>query len=57
MVDRGGNPLILEVNTVPGMTETSLLPKAAGKAGIDFPDLVENMLWSAALHKHTPPTR
>ncbi|HOX39494.1 MAG TPA: D-alanine--D-alanine ligase [Candidatus Brocadiia bacterium] len=32
---------VLEVNTIPGMTERSLLPKAAGKAGIDFARLCE----------------
>lgn len=35
---------ILEVNTIPGMTETSLLPKAAAAAGIPFPDLCERLL-------------
>jgi D-alanine-D-alanine ligase len=30
------NPWVLEVNTIPGMTETSLLPKAAAAAGIDY---------------------
>ena len=29
---------VLEINTIPGMTETSLLPKAAAAAGLDFPD-------------------
>ena len=46
-----GGPFILEINTIPGMTETSLLPKAAGHAGIDFENLVEQILWSARLHK------
>jgi D-alanine-D-alanine ligase len=46
-----GRPSILEINTIPGMTETSLLPKAAGHAGIDFESLVEQILWSARLHK------
>jgi D-alanine-D-alanine ligase len=46
-----GKPSILEINTIPGMTETSLLPKAAGHAGIDFENLVEQILWSARLHK------
>lgn len=41
----------LEVNTVPGMTETSLLPKAACVAGIDFDSLVEIMLLDAGLDK------
>ena len=34
MVRDGGKPVVLEVNTLPGMTETSLLPKAAAAAGI-----------------------
>jgi D-alanine-D-alanine ligase len=56
MIDRDYSALILEVNTVPGMTETSLLPKAARRAGIEFPELVERILWSAAVHKHVPPS-
>jgi D-alanine-D-alanine ligase len=51
MVNSNGAAYILEVNTVPGMTETSLLPKAARKAGIEFPDLVEKILWSATFQK------
>ncbi|MFM9625922.1 hypothetical protein ACKI14_50135, partial [Streptomyces turgidiscabies] len=34
-------PYILEVNTLPGMTRTSLLPNSAANAGIAFPDLVD----------------
>lgn len=41
----------LEVNTIPGMTETSLLPKAAQAAGVDFPQLVEMILLDADLDK------
>lgn len=41
----------LEVNTIPGMTETSLLPKAAGEAGLDFGELVQRILQGAALGK------
>ena len=41
----------LEVNTIPGMTETSLLPKAAEAAGINFPQLVEQILLDADLDK------
>ncbi|BCR03965.1 D-alanine--D-alanine ligase [Desulfuromonas versatilis] len=41
----------LEVNTIPGMTETSLLPKAAGHEGISFAELVLRMLEDAALGK------
>lgn len=37
-------PYALEVNTIPGMTETSLLPKAAKCAGMEFEDLVEKIL-------------
>jgi D-alanine-D-alanine ligase len=43
----GKNPYVLEVNTLPGMTETSLLPKAAGEAGISFDEMVEKMLKDA----------
>ena len=35
-IDKDGNPYVLEVNTIPGMTETSLLPKIAKEAGLDF---------------------
>ncbi len=34
---------VMEINTIPGMTETSLLPKAAGAAGLDFPALCERI--------------
>jgi D-alanine-D-alanine ligase len=37
----------LEINTVPGMTETSLLPMAAARAGIDYDELTERILESA----------
>ena len=43
-VDERGAPYLLEVNTIPGMTERSLLPKAAKSAGIDFPELIERIL-------------
>jgi D-alanine-D-alanine ligase len=39
-----GRPYILEINTVPGMTETSLLPKAALAAGMDYDALVSRMV-------------
>lgn len=41
----------LEVNTIPGMTETSLLPKAAAYAGIGFDELVQRILEGAATGK------
>lgn len=40
-------PWVLEINTIPGMTETSLLPEAAASAGIGFDDLVERILLTA----------
>ena len=49
IVSDGGVPIILEVNTIPGMTETSLLPKAAAAADISFQQLCLNILASAAL--------
>jgi D-alanine-D-alanine ligase len=44
MVRHDGAPVVLEVNTLPGMTETSLLPKAAAAAGMDFEELCRRML-------------
>lgn len=46
-VTEKGEVYILEVNTIPGMTETSDLPQAAAAAGISFEDLVEYMLRTA----------
>lgn len=44
MVDETGQPQLLEVNTVPGLTDHSLVPIAARAAGIDFDDLVMRIL-------------
>ena len=44
MRDNNNNWYLLEVNTVPGMTKTSLVPKAAKEAGISFEKLVVNIL-------------
>jgi len=49
MVSDSGNEFILEVNTVPGLTPTSLLPKIADAAGIGFGELCEMMLAGASL--------
>ena len=49
IVSDSGNEFILEVNTVPGLTPTSLLPKIADTAGISFGDLCEMMLAGASL--------
>jgi len=42
-----GEPFVLEVNTMPGMTKTSLLPKIARAAGLDYTALCEQILASA----------
>jgi D-alanine-D-alanine ligase len=47
MLGGGGDLELLEVNTIPGLTETSLLPQAAEAAGIGFDDLVARMLRAA----------
>lgn len=51
MTNVEGRPFILEINSVPGMTETSLVPKAAKAAGIGFNELCESILKSTAVHK------
>ena len=51
---RTNQPYVLEINTIPGMTETSLLPMAARYAGIDFDDLVEKILLTARLKEIKP---
>jgi D-alanine-D-alanine ligase len=47
MLDRAGNPYFLEVNTIPGMTDHSLVPMAARAAGYSFEDLVLAILEQA----------
>ncbi len=49
MTDEEDRPYVIDVNTMPGMTETSLVPKAAGYAGIAFEDLAERILLGASL--------
>lgn len=49
IINDKGEPYFLEVNTIPGMTETSLLPKAAKAVGMEFADLCEEILKSAIL--------
>lgn len=44
MMDTTGRPLLLEVNTIPGMTDHSLVPMAARASGIDFDELVWRVL-------------
>jgi D-alanine-D-alanine ligase len=55
MVRPNGEPVVLEVNTLPGMTETSLLPKAAAALGLDYAALCQRMVELAWLRKTTPP--
>ncbi|MGD0060539.1 MAG: D-alanine--D-alanine ligase [Verrucomicrobiia bacterium] len=44
MLSQNGELFVLEVNTIPGFTETSLLPKAARASGIEFPDLCARLV-------------
>jgi D-alanine-D-alanine ligase len=44
MMDKAGKPYLLEINTVPGMTDHSLVPMAARAAGIDFDELCWQVL-------------
>ena len=43
-VMEGGEPVVLEINTIPGMTPASLLPEAAAAAGISYPRLCERII-------------
>ena len=52
MIARGADLVVLEVNTIPGMTATSLLPDAAKAAGIPFADLLDRIIRTAL----RPPT-
>jgi len=53
IVDADGTPWLLEVNTVPGLTELSLLPDAARAAGVKFGDLCQRLVDHAiARHQH-----
>ncbi|MBN2027386.1 MAG: D-alanine--D-alanine ligase [Actinobacteria bacterium] len=49
MVDAEGNSFCLEANTIPGMTELSLIPKAAAAAGLSFEQVVGMVLETARL--------
>ena len=53
IVREDGEPMVLEVNTLPGMTETSLLPMAAAAAGIGFGELCQRMLELALARSKT----
>lgn len=47
ILDKNNKPYVLEINTIPGFTETSLLPKAALKTGVDFDQLCLKLIGSA----------
>ena len=56
IVDADGASWVLEVNTIPGLTELSLLPDAARAAGISFADLCERLIADALQrHRERPP--
>src|SRR5690348_14903385 len=44
ILSENGQPFILEINNIPGMTETSLLPEAAAAAGISYADLCARII-------------
>jgi D-alanine-D-alanine ligase len=54
LVTEGENEYVLEVNTLPGMTPTSLLPKIAAAAGLEYASLCEAILEGATLHAGLP---
>jgi D-alanine-D-alanine ligase len=55
MMDAAGRPLLLEINTVPGMTSHSLVPMAARALGIDFEELVWRVLETSFTRQFAPP--
>jgi len=54
MMDAAGRPLLLEINTIPGMTSHSLVPMAARAIGIDFPELTWRVLETSFTRLPTP---
>lgn len=53
MLPERGEPTVLEINTIPGMTETSLLPEAAAAAGISYPELCARIIELSLARKAT----
>ncbi len=53
MADHTGRPLLLEINTVPGMTDHSLVPMAARAAGIDFDELCWQVLETSFVRQYS----
>jgi len=55
IVRQDGEAVVLEVNTLPGMTETSLLPKAAAAAGLGYAELCQRMIDLALRRSQSSP--
>jgi D-alanine-D-alanine ligase len=55
MMDGAGRPLLLEINTIPGMTSHSLVPMAARAVGIDFEELAWRVLETSFTRQAAPP--
>lgn len=51
MLSEDGTPYVIEVNSVPGMTELSLVPDAGRAMGVEFPDLCAHLLEMAGYQK------
>lgn len=49
LLSSSGRAVCLEIDTLPGLTDRSLVPKIAAQAGLDFPSLCERILATAAL--------
>ena len=49
IIDADERVWVLEINAIPGMTDTSLLPKAAMAAGLSFDEVIERVLADASL--------
>jgi len=54
MMDAAGRPLLLEINTIPGMTGHSLVPMAARAIGVDFDELVWRVLETSFTRRAAP---
>ena len=52
MLDDSGNPWCLEINTLPGMTPNSLIPKSAAVEGMSYPELCEKIIQLSVAKKN-----
>jgi len=57
MMENDGSIYVLEVNTIPGLTERSLFPLAARTAGVSFPDLCDRILRAALAPRDAAPVK